>query len=60
MQSMLENRKKSVIHHQPLSQHLQFGELQREVSQLSAQNKKKYFQIIENRPHFNYQLIKVN
>ena len=54
MLPLTQPRNKSIIHNAPLSQHLQFGELQREVSQLSAQNKKKYLQIIENKPRFTY------
>ena len=54
-----DSKKKSVINNPPVSQHLQFGELQREVSQLAAQNRRKYQQIMEVKPSFAYELIKV-
>ena len=41
-------------------QHLQFGELQKEVAQLTAQNRKKFETILQAKPHFSYQLVKVN
>jgi len=54
-----EIRRKSLLQTNNLSQHAQFGEMQRSLNQLLQQNFKKHQQILEFRPNFEYQLYRV-
>jgi len=56
----IETRKSHGFGQESQTKHLQFGELQKEVTQLAQQNRKKYMEVIEYRPRFDYQLIKVS
>lgn len=55
-----ENKKKLLLNNSLSSPYIQFAELQKAVTQLGTQNKKKLEEIVQVKPNFNYQLCKIH
>jgi hypothetical protein len=57
---MLEQQRQSVLEMNSSHICIHLGEMRRSIVQLQGRNRKKWDQILRNRPDFEYRLIKVN